>query len=92
MFEFIVQNGKSGEMLITGDFFGDEATAKERAVSEFVDNAFAYEYITFSTYLTNITVGKIIKVNGRSWKVIDVNISADPVKIMSSIKAERYEN
>jgi len=92
MFRFIMANGKTKEIEILGDFYGDEDVAKEKAMSTFVEEAYSKRVISFSTYLTDIRIGEIIFINGRSYKVTSIDIAEDPVKIISRVSGERYEN
>ena len=92
MFKFDLLNGSDKEVVIYGDFFDDEAVAKERAIAEFVENSFVAKQVTFNTYLTNIYVGMHIEYLGLIYKVVDVGIAVDKVKIISTVTGARYEN
>ena len=91
MFKFVFANGSDTEVTIVGDFFDVELVAQERAEAEFIDTAYRNIDVTADTYRTDIRIGMVLSIEGAPYKITEIDIAWDKVKIVTSIRGERYE-
>ncbi|MFA6691657.1 MAG: hypothetical protein WCR98_06740 [Saccharofermentanales bacterium] len=88
---FALSNGETAVQSITDRLINTAAAAEARAKSEFLKNGYRNKWVTFKTYRTDLSINQIINVRGLPYLVKDIQIMIDPVKIVSQIKAVRYE-
>lgn len=89
--KFIINNGNKEELTVSDAFLDTEAAAKERALSEFIKNAYKTREINFKTLRTDLFINKTINVRGLPYLVKSVDIVVSNVSMYSNIKAVRYE-
>lgn len=89
MFKFTFKNGQKGIRKINNELLDTEERAKQRAIAEFV-KASKKETCTFSTYITDIRVGDIVYIEGKSYKIIEKNVSYNIPEIIANYKGVRY--
>jgi hypothetical protein len=84
-------NGNEGESVISDPLLDTDAAAEERARSEFLRNGHRLREASFSTYRTDLALNGIIRVRGLPYIVKSIAASGDKVKVVSTVKAVRYE-
>ncbi len=88
--KFQIENGNTGEMVISDALLDNEDLATERAKSEFLKNSYILKEIRFTTPLTNIVKNMVINVYGVPYLVKSVQTTINSVSIKTSIRAVRY--
>ncbi len=89
--KFQIENGNTGEAIISDQLLDTETLATERAKSEFLKSSYKLKEIRFSTYRTDIVLNMVINIYGSPYLVKSVVTPIDPVSIRTSVRAVRYE-
>ncbi len=91
VWSFDIDNGNIGIMNVTSPLLNTEEKAEELAMALFLKNSFAINPISFSTWVTDHFLNKIIKVGGLNYVIKSINTTGDDTKIVTSINGERYD-
>ena len=89
--KFQIENGNTGEVIISDALLDTEALATERVKSEFLKMSYKLNEVRFSTFLTNIVKNMVINIYGIPYIVKSVGTTIDSVSIKTNIRAIRYE-
>ncbi len=91
LWEFDLQNNNTAKMAITDELLDTQERAEERAMSEFLKNAFAQNSITFKTSLTWLVLNQVIKVGGLNYIIKSISPTMDASSMLVTIQAVRYD-
>ncbi len=91
LWEFDIQNNNTAKMSITDVLLDTQERAEERAMSEFLKNAFAQNAITFKTSLTWLVLNQVIKVGGLNYIIKSISPMINDNSMLVSINAVRYD-
>jgi len=91
LWEFTINNGNTGIMRISDPLLDTEERAEERAMSEFLRNAFAINSIGFTTYLTDLMLNNIIIVGGLNYLVKGISVAVTEISVVVGIEGVRYD-
>ena len=89
--KFILDVGGDETVTVTDPLLDSEALAEERALSEFLKNGYKLREVSFKTYRTDIRKNDAITVRGVVYLVKSKSTAVDAVKLVTTIKAVRYE-
>jgi len=87
---FQILNGNTGEMSISDPLIDSESIAEERAMSEFLKNAYAVHDISFSTYRTDLALNDVVNIASIPYLIKGISTSIDGTSMVSTIRARRY--
>jgi len=91
IWKYQLDNGNTGKMVISDPLLDTEPRARERAMSEFLKNGYALIVISFKTYRTDLVLDETINVGGVLYLIKRMSYNIDAIKIVTTIKAVRYE-
>jgi len=89
--KFQINNGNEGEKIISDVLLETEALAEERALSEFLNNSYKRNEVSFTTFRTDLVKNMIVNVSGLPYIVKNIVTNVDNTSIKSTITAVRYE-
>ncbi len=89
--KFQISNGNTGEMTISDVLLDTEALARERAMSEFLKNAYRNSEIRFSTYRTDFVKNMTISVYGIPYLIKSMTTTEAFPSLKTQIRAIRYD-
>ena len=89
--KFQIDNGNIGEMMISDPLIDSEAIAAERAKSEFLQNSYKLNEVTFETHLTDFAKNDTINIYGIPYLVKAITTTVDKTMIKTKVKAVRYD-
>jgi len=91
IWKYQLDNGNTGKMVISDPLLDTEPRARERAMSEFLKNGYTLIVINFKTYRTDLLLNETINVGGVLYLVKRLSYDIDPLKLVTTVKAVRYE-
>jgi len=91
IWKFTIENGNSGVITISDELLDSESRAEARALSEFLENSYSKNEISFSTYRTDIKQNDIIKIGGIEYLAKQIEYEIDSSYIISTIQGIRYD-
>lgn len=91
LFNFQLENGESGELVITDIFLDNYDIAEQRALSEFLKKGYNERTCSFKTHLTNLYLNETINLDGVKFLIKGIHIKIDAVKMILSVRGIRYE-
>ncbi len=91
LWEFDLQNNNTAKMAISDELLDTQERAEERAMSEFLKNAFAQNSISFKTSLTWLVLNQVIKVGGLNYIIKGISPMINDRSILVTIRAVRYD-
>ncbi len=90
LWTFEIDRDLTGTLKIKDDLLSTEDKAKERAMSEMLENSYIKKEINFKTYLTDISINDVINVSGQPFLVKSISASVGK-NIELGIGAVRYD-
>lgn len=90
-FNYELGNGNTKTAVITEQMINDEDVAKERAKSEFLKHGYSRRWVSLKTYRTDLKINDTINMRGLPYLVKSVVMDVDSKKIVSRVRAVRYE-
>ncbi len=90
LWTFEIDRDLTGTLTIKDDLLNTEDKAKERAMSEMLNNSYIKKEINFKTYLTDISINDIINISGQPFLVKSIYASVGK-EIAMGIGAIRYD-
>ena len=88
---FEILNGNVSQMSIEDPLLDTQPRAQERAMSEFLKNAYAQILVTVTTHITTINLNDIVNVAGVPYLVKTISTTSDSVKTKVVLGFKRYE-
>ncbi len=86
-----IEKDNSGIVNINDPLLNTDASTKERAMSEFLKNAYVPKVITFGTYLIDLKINDVINVRGLPYLVKSLVTSLIGNVVTTTVRAQRYE-
>ncbi len=90
LYTFEIDRDLTGTLKIRDELLNTEDRAKERAMSEMLNNSYIKKVISFKTYLTDISINDTINIKGQPFLVKSISASVDK-SIELDIGAIRYD-
>ena len=91
IWRFEIDRPNTGEMTITDPLLDSEARARQRAESEFLENAYIPKQFSFRTYRTDLNLRDEIMIAGISYKIMNMTFTEDENKIVTTVSVKRYD-
>lgn len=88
---FQIENGNTGEMVVSEALLDSEAIASERAESEFLKNSYKLNEVRFTTHRTDLIKNMTINLYGIPYLIKSINTTINEASIKSNIRAVRYD-
>ncbi len=90
LYTFEIDRDLTGTLKIRDELLNTEDRAKERAMSEMLNNSYIKKVISFKTYLTDISINDTINIKGQPFLVKSISASVGK-SIELDIGAIRYD-
>lgn len=91
VWKFQIENGNTGMMSVVDPLLDTEERAEERALSEFLKNAYAVNSISFLTWMTTLYLNQVVEVGGMPYLIKSIGYSGDAIKIIITVGVTRYD-
>jgi len=90
-FSFTIPSDTDGHIKISDELLDTHSAAQERAVSEFLDNAYRLKVVRFTTYLTDLYLNQEINIQGLWYKIKSISPEFNAIYGQVVVEAHRYE-
>ena len=91
IWRFEIDRPNIGEMTVIDPLLDSEARARQRAESEFLENAYIANRFSFRTYRTDLELRDEIMIAGLWYKIMNMTFAKDEKKIVTTVSAKRYD-
>lgn len=89
--KFQINNGNTGEVIISDPLLDTFGAATERATSEFLKSSYRLREVKFSTYRTDLSLNDTINIVGLPYLVKSISTIINSKEIKTTVRCLRYE-